>query len=115
MSGLWIPVVGSICITFILITYFMLKSRDKADVQTTIRDALDKGNPLTPELIEKMSVIKSPKVADLRRGIVLVSLGIAVFLAGWLAGELRDTSPISMFPLMLGFGFLTVWKINKYD
>jgi hypothetical protein len=115
MNGMWIPLVGSICITFILITYFFLKSRDKSEVQKTIRDALDKGNQLTPEIIEKMSVVQSPKVTDLRRGIVLVSLGIAVFLAGWVAGDFKNTSPIGMFPLMLGIGFLSVWKINKYD
>ena len=115
MSGIWIPIIGTISGAFILITYFILNSKNKADIQQTIREALDKGTELTPELIEKMNISRSPKVADLRRGIVLISLGIATLLAGWMSGDMNEAGPIGMFPLMLGAGFLTVWKINKYE
>ncbi len=115
MSGIWVPVVGTICMAFILITYFILNSKNKADIQQTIREALDKGSELTPELIEKMNISRSPKVADLRRGIVLIALGIAAMLAGSISGDTEEMMAIGMFPLLLGAGFLTVWKINKYE
>lgn len=115
MSAIWVPVVGTISGTIILVVYFILNSKNKADIQQTIRDALDKGSELTPELIEKMNISRSPKVADLRRGIVLIALAIATLLAGWMSGDFDVAGPIGMFPLLLGAGFLTVWKINKYE
>jgi len=77
MSGIWVPVVGTICGALVMAIYFYYKSGAKADIQKTIRLSLDKGNQLTPELLEKLSVSASPKVADLRKGVVLVALGIA--------------------------------------
>ena len=115
MKALWIPIIGTISGAIVLITYFYFKSKTKSEVQLTIRESLDKGAELTPELIEKLSISISPKIADLRRGIVLIALGIAFILAGWIGEGAREGMAIGMFPLMLGFGFLAVWKVNKYD
>ena len=115
MDGVWIPIITVISISVALMVYFYFKAKSKADIQETLRHSLDKGAELTPELIERLSATTSPKVLDLRRGIVLVGLGLACILAGWIGGNLKEGTAIGMFPLMLGIGFLTVWKINKYD
>ena len=115
MSGIWVPVIGTICTAIVLAVYFFYRSRAKSDIQKTIRMSLDKGNELTPELLEKLSISTSPKVADLRKGVVLVALGVAFILAGYISHGFEEATAIGMFPMMLGFGFLAVWKINKYE
>ena len=115
MDGMWVPILAIISITIGLMVYFYFKAKSKADIQETIRQSLDKGVEITPELIERLSATTSPKILDLRRGIVLVGLGIACILAGWIGGNFQEGAAIGMFPLMLGIGFLTVWTINKYD
>jgi len=115
MVQLWVPIAAFFSIAFVVYIFLYFKSKGRADIQCTIRQAMDKGTELSPEMIEKMNYVKSPRVLDLRRGIVLLSLGIAIFLASWISGNLSETGPIAMFPLFVGLGFLAVWKINLYD
>ena len=53
---------------------------------------------------------------DLRRGIIFLSLGIAGLLCSLFFDIPEVVNGIragSVFPLMLGLGFLLVWKLNK--
>jgi hypothetical protein len=52
----------------------------------------------------------------MRRGIVLISLGIAGLLCSLFFADADVVNGIragSVFPLMMGLGFLLVWKLNK--
>lgn len=115
MEALWIPIIGTISTAVVVSLFFYFRNKTKTEIQLTIRQSLDKGANLTPELIEKLSISTSPKVTDLRRGVVLVALGIACILAGWIGDGMQEGTAIGMFPLMLGIGFLAVWKMNKYE
>jgi len=114
MNDAYIPIGIAFSLAVILVSYFFLQSRNKADVQKTIRKAIDQGVQLSPELIEKLSTVRSPKVADLRKGIILCSIAIAGLVAGIISGHIQNFAAFSVFPMMLGGGFLTVWKLNQY-
>ena len=95
-----------------LFQHFALKKRVEAF--QTLRFAIEKGQPLTPETLESMARISSP-IADLRRGIVFVAiaLGFAAFstIIAWDAtGEMVDVRRalygVAMFPLFIGAAFL---------
>jgi hypothetical protein len=52
----------------------------------------------------------------MRRGVVLLSIGIAGFLCSMFFMDAEVVSGIragSVFPLMMGVGLLLVWKLNK--
>ena len=52
----------------------------------------------------------------MRRGIVFLSLGIAGLLCSLFFADADVVNGIragSVFPLMLGAGFLLVWKLNQ--
>lgn len=95
-----------------LLQHFALKKRIEAF--QTLRLAIEKGQPLTPETLESMARISSP-IADLRRGIVFVAIaaGFATFatIIGWNAtGEFREVVRglygVATFPLFIGLAFL---------
>ena len=95
-----------------LFQHFALKKRVEAF--QTLRFAIEKGQPLTPEALEAMARMSSP-IADLRRGIVFVAiaLGFAAFATtiAWDAtGDMievrRGLYGVAMFPLFIGLGFL---------
>jgi hypothetical protein len=95
-----------------LFQHFALTKRIEAF--QTLRFAIEKGQPLTPETLESMARISSP-IADLRRGIVFVAiaLGFAAFatIISWDArGDMieirRGLYGVAMFPLFIGLGFL---------
>jgi L-lactate permease len=96
-----------------LFQHFALRKRIEAF--QTLRFAIEKGQPITPETLESMARMSSP-IADLRRGIVFVAvaLGIAAF-AGILAGNrtgdewpevMRGLIGVAMLPLFVGLAFL---------
>ena len=82
----------------------------------TVQKSMDTGSDLTPDLLAKLGAAINPKVRDMRRGIVLVSIGIAGLMCSMFFADADVVSGIragSVFPLMMGLGFLLVWKLNK--
>jgi len=71
----------------------------------------DKGEPITPEIIESLGVQKTPKNHDLRRGVILIALAIATFIMGRLATD--DTQNLliglAMLPLFIGIAYTGLW------
>jgi cell division protein FtsW (lipid II flippase) len=115
MSEFWIPITAILSVTFAAVTLFILSAKYKSEVQNTIRMLLEKGNEITPELLEKLGTFKSQKVIDLRRGLALSALGLACVASGFIMSEPRPGLAIGIFPIMLGAAFLVTWKLNRYD
>ena len=113
MSDLWIPIAGLISFTIMVIANVVSSSMNKKEVQLTIRQLLDQGQNLTPELLEKLGTFKSQKIIDLRRGLTLASIGLACIFAGLIFSEIRIGFAIGIFPLLLGGAFFICWKTNK--
>ena len=98
-------------ITAIIFGPTYLKSREKREVQATVRHAIDKGQALPPELIDAMTKDVASKLPsrtrDLRRGVIWVAGGVGIAAFGMLS-ELgwndRDVE-------MLGNGLLGVAAI----
>ena len=95
--------------------HFAVKKRVEAF--QTLRLAIDKGQPLTPETLEGMARMRSP-IADLRWGIIFIAIavGFASFatILSWnrsADGEewqevMRALYGIATFPLFIGVAFL---------
>ncbi|NVJ60495.1 MAG: hypothetical protein HWE27_08895 [Gammaproteobacteria bacterium] len=117
-SGILIPITLFITVAAVLIVAIVLGHKSKASVQETIRQSIEQGHQITPELLAKLGSTHSPKVKDLRRGIVIFSLGLAAMAAGLIVNDPDATVGIMMigvFPLFIGAGFLLVWKLNRYN
>ena len=77
---------------------------------------MDTGSDLTPDLLAKLGAAINPKIRDMRRGVVILSLGIAGVLCSMFFSDTDVVAGIragSMFPLMMGAGFLLVWRLNR--
>ena len=115
MSELWIPIVGVICLTIMVLANVYFSSNNKKEVHQTIRQLLEKGDSITPELLEKLGSFKSQRVLDLRRGLALASVGLACILSGLIVEEIRTGLAIGIFPLLLGGAFFISWNMNRYE
>jgi len=106
---MWIPIVMFIGLTVVLSLFVWFRFRSKQEMQATIRTAIDKGQELSPELVDKLAGPKPAPNRDLRRGILSVALAISFVLFGRMIGDEDAVGPmtgIAMFPLMIGLGFL---------
>lgn len=103
-----------------------LKSRERREIQTTVRTAIDKGQPLPPEVIEALSkdITKNlpSRTKDIRRGIIwlAVGIGIAAFSLVLNLGDDNWTDhvggvvqAIAVIPAIIGLAFLILSFFNK--
>ena len=114
---------GSIPAIFIARSYF--RSRERIQMQQTIRVAIEKGQPLPPDLIEAISrdVRPAPSAArDLRAGIVW--LGVAAGLVGlaYAFGYSEDAADafwpfigFACIPGFIGVAYLLIAIFNRKD
>ena len=121
-----IPLAFFAMIAAIVIVPTYLKSKERKEMQATLRTAIEKGQPLPPEVIDALSKdnIKAPATAakDLRVGVILlaVSIGIAMFgyafnfVGGFEEG--KAVAPIigmAAIPGMIGVAFCVLSVFNK--
>ena len=127
----FIPVIAILAvfgtITAIVFGPSYLKSREKRDMQQTIRHAIDKGQDLPPDLIDAMTkdVQKSlpSRTKDIRRGIIWLASGIGIS-AFSVVSSLGDRSwggdnvdngllGIACIPITIGLAFIVLSFFNK--
>ncbi|MCY4156829.1 MAG: DUF6249 domain-containing protein [Gammaproteobacteria bacterium] len=100
-----------------LITYYRFRRR--RDVQETIRIAIEKGQELPTEFLETISTpekeAKPRKDQDLRRGVVLIAVGLGIASFGLLVGEDDAVGPlmgIGSIPFLIGAGLTALWVLR---
>ena len=98
-----------------LVSLFNYKKRLTA--HETVRHAIDAGQVVSPELVEKMSLLVDPVRADLRRGVLFIAFGAAFGVLGLLIGQEEGDAIMPMigvasFPVFLGLAYLGLWKFG---
>lgn len=111
-----IPIFFFGCLAAIVIVPRWFKTKEREDMQATIRAAIEKGQPLPPELIEAMTrnvKVRPSSSSDLRSAIVWLAWGIGIagfFVAGsyaW-ANELLPLAYIGAIPGFIGVAYLAM-------
>jgi phosphotransferase system glucose/maltose/N-acetylglucosamine-specific IIC component len=115
MDGIFIPIIGVICIAAMFMTFSVLNARNQREVQKTLRTALERGTPLTAELVAQMNTNRPSPKTDLKRGIIIMSIGVAAVFAGVISGAFTEFATVATFPFFMGLGFLIVWKLDQSD
>ena len=114
-------------ITAIIFGPSYLKSREKREIQETVRHAIDKGQQLPADLIDAMTRDVASKLPsrsrDLRRGVIwlAVGIGIAAFSLlsdlGWDDHELQQIGNgllgVAAIPATIGLAFIVLSFFNK--
>ena len=116
MSGEMIPIVLFVVLGLIAVAYFYWNHKNRQSVMDTVQKAIETGGDFSPELLNQLGAAVNPRVRDLRRGIIFLALGMAGLLCSLFFAEPEVVNGLragSMFPLLLGAGFLIVWRLNK--
>jgi len=115
MAEEMIPIVMFIVIGFVVIAYFYWNNRNRQAILETVQKTLETGGDLGSVLLEQLGGV-NPRIRDLRRGVIFLSLGVAGFLCSMFFTNGDVVNGIragTMFPLLLGIGFLIVWRLNR--
>ncbi len=114
----WIPIVGFIAFGATICLWLYFRYRARQDMQGTIRAAIDKGQELSPDLIEQLAGPKRPADRDLRLGIIGIAIAVATSMFGIMIPEAGDEAMqvflgLSAFPFILGLAFLLMHKLRQ--
>ena len=120
---------GSIVAIILGPSYF--KSRERRELQATVRAAIDKGQPLPPEVIEAMGKEATKNVPsrtrDIRRGIIWLAVGIGIAAfgiigdMGWNDDDWGNAGHhigngllgLAAIPVTIGLAFIVLSFFNK--
>ncbi len=77
------------------LAWFFFKFKRDREIQNTLRTALEKGHEVPAELLEQINEPKTQpkKDQDLRRGIVLVAVGLGIGAFGYLSEKTTLSDP----------------------
>lgn len=110
-----VPIVLFLVIALTYCVKYYFAHRTRQDVQSTVRVALERGDPLTAELLDRLVQAPAPKRTDLRRGVVGICLGIGLGVFGLVLGEpdaVRPMLAVGMVPLLLGLAYIVLWRLG---
>ena len=120
MEGIFVPIVLFIVIGAICIVPVWLKSRERTEMQATLRVAIDKGQPVPPEVIEALTrnvKVAPTSLSDMRAGVIWTAVGIGIGLFSYFSGfEDHDFHfpglGIASIPLMIGLAYIVLSFFN---
>lgn len=113
-----IPIVLFVSIAVVFGLFLFFKNKAKREMQKTLRAAIEKGQELTPEVIERLGTPPAAKDRDLRRGIVAIAIGVGFLCLGYAIPDddaFQAMLGVSSFPIALGIGFLLMHKLSSND
>ncbi len=121
MNDEWIPIVmfAAIALIFFLVLYF--KHRGSAEMQQTIRLALERGTELTPEIINRLGAPAEPsRNKDLRAGLIWMGIALGLALCGLAVATfsieaLYGCLAGAAFPFAIGLAYLVMWRYGASD
>ncbi|GAD58448.1 hypothetical protein MBEBAB_0698 [Brevundimonas abyssalis TAR-001] len=101
-----------------------LKSRDRREMQQTLRTAIEKGQALPPEVIDALSQDAAKTVPsaarDLRVGVIWLAVAVGIAAAGWGLSYADGDSEIfyvmgglCAIPGFIGLAFIILSFFNK--
>jgi hypothetical protein len=98
------------------------KSRDRQDMQQTVRHSLDKGQALPPELVEALARAARGRIAtahtDLRTGVIWLAIAAGIATFGWaISFEEHEAINVGLgiaaIPGFIGLAFVILSFFNK--
>ncbi|MFT4253830.1 MAG: DUF6249 domain-containing protein [Caulobacter sp.] len=120
--GILIPLAPFIMVVCIVCIPLWLKSRERREMQATVRAAIEKGQALPPELIEAMSKeVKPPKessaMRDMRVGVILIAVGGGIAVLGLTLGQIDDNAMhpflgAAAIPALIGVAYVVLSFFN---
>ena len=118
MIPIVVPSVMFIALAVVLGLFLYYRHKNRAQVQATVRQAIEQGQQLTPELLERLGEQPRSEHADLRRGAIAIAIALA--FAGLALGVSQEDAEalgpmlgIAAFPFLIGLAYIGLWRFSK--
>jgi hypothetical protein len=99
-------------------TKYFFTYRARRDAQASIQAALERGQALTPEILDRLVHPEdrpARRNSDLRRGILGITLGVGIGAIGLIVGDpdsIRIALGIGVVPVLVGLAYVALWRFE---
>jgi hypothetical protein len=115
-----VPIGAFAMVVAIVVLPFYFKSRERREMQRTLRVAIEKGQPMPPEVIDAMTkTVKLPptRLRDLRTGVIWLAVGVGVAGATYFGDFIHgdndfDGFGIACIPAVIGIAYIVLSFFN---
>lgn len=113
-AGLLIPIIAVLMPVFIVGIVMYFRAKDRAEVQKTIRMAIEKGQPLPAEYLDSLQKsgatigkMKTP-VNDIRSGLILMAVALGLVVLDFVKNDyvFETLSGVAAIPGFIGVALL---------
>jgi F0F1-type ATP synthase membrane subunit c/vacuolar-type H+-ATPase subunit K len=115
----WVPIIMFIGLTVVFCTLFWFRYKARSDMQSTFRAALDKGQELSPEIIDRLGHPKAPKDKDFRLGVIWIAIAVGISAFGFGIPDDDEVAGIFLgiaaFPSAIGIAYLILHKFSDRE
>jgi Domain of unknown function (DUF6249) len=116
----FIPISMFIGLTVVVSLFFWFRFRTRGDMQQTIRAAIERGQELSPEIIDRLGHPQAPKDRDLRYALIWLALAAGLALCGVAVPDPTDNAMRGLlagaaFPFCIGVAYLIMWRFTESD
>lgn len=109
-----------IMVIAIVVVPAILKSRERREMQTTLRAAIDKGQPMPPEVIDALTrnvKVAPTSLSDMRTGIIWLAVGLGLAAFGYVIGfeeadAFHPTVGLAVIPSVIGLAYIALSFFN---
>lgn len=110
-----IPITMFLGMTLVFCLFFWFRYRTRNDMQATIRTAIEKGQELSPEIIDRLGAPKAPKDKDLRLSMLWIAIALGTGVFAFMVPDHgedveRALLGIAAFPFFVGIAYLIMWR-----
>jgi|SRR5215471_6595774 len=114
-----VPIVLFVSVAVVIGLFLYFRFRARFEYQKTVRVAIERGQQLSPEFLERLdNQIGGGAHRDLRIGVTSIALGISLALFGWLYGAsdwVRPLIAIGDIPFLVGLALVGLWKFGPQE
>lgn len=116
----WVPITMFVGLTVIVSLFFWFRYRARGELQQTIRTAIDRGQELSPEIIDRLGSPPAPKDRDFRLALLWLAIAGGLTLCGWAVPDpsgyaFQGCLAGAAFPFAIGIAFLILWRFGEHD
>lgn len=114
----WVPISMFLGLTIVISIFFWFRYRARREMQQTFRLALEKGQELTPEVIDRLGHPKPSRDKDLRLGVIWLALAGGLVLIGFAVPDedaLRGLLAGAALPFAIGLAYMILHRFTDRD
>ncbi len=114
----WVPISMFLGLTVVISIFFWFRYRARSEMQQTFRMALEKGQELTPEVIDRLGHPKPSRDKDLRLGVIWMALAAGLVLIGFAVPDedaLRGLLAGAALPFAIGIAYMILHRFTDRD